>query len=271
MEECINLLNEQLALIDKLLKEVDLRLERDRKVPDSSETVKTTVNTSISNGCPQYYLRTGSSPKVYAGKADMPRVKRIVQHDYDIAVHEAMLETRALLAKFISQYDPDIVRHVYENMSEARKRLVKSLLPTDTEFIESWLQDNPSVGNPYHEERVYQTDSGEMVRSKSEKIIADLLHRNHIPYQYEPKLEFRRGQLVFPDFAVLNVRKRKTIYWEHLGMISDGEYASKALHKIMEYESNGYYLGEDLIITMESDITPLNMKMIEKKIGKYIL
>lgn len=271
MEECIILLNKQLEKYDRLLKEVDKRLAKEGNDPDIDDIVRTRVNTSISNGCPQYYLRTGTAPKVYATKADIPKVRRIVQHDYDTDVREALLNTRNLLDSFITRYDPRVVEHVYENLNEARKRLVKPLVPTDSEFIASWLQDNPGIGNPYHDQRLYQTDAGEMVRSKSEKIIADMLYRNKIPYQYEPRLEFNRKQSVFPDFAVLNVRKRKTIYWEHLGMISDGEYASKSLNKIMEYESNGYYLGDSLIITMESDITPLNMKMIEKKIGEYIL
>ncbi|MCR5101181.1 MAG: hypothetical protein K6B41_07480, partial [Butyrivibrio sp.] len=108
-------------------------------------------------------------------------------------------------------------------------------------------------------------------RSKSEKIIADLFEKYKIPYRYEPMLELSDGHCVFPDFVVLNVRLRKTIYWEHFGLITDGEYAKKTLQKLSFYEENGIVVGKDLLISIESDQIPLNVKLLEQKIHQYIL
>ncbi|SFH72967.1 hypothetical protein SAMN04487830_106120 [Pseudobutyrivibrio sp. OR37] len=73
-----------------------------------------------------------------------------------------------------------------------------------------------------------------MVRSKSEKIIADALEKYNVPYQYEPMLELGYNT-IYPDFVVLNLRTRKTVYWEHLGLVSDIEYSTA-----FYYEQRGY-------------------------------
>lgn len=49
-------------------------------------------------------------------------------------------------------------------------------------------------------------------------------------------------------------------------MLDDAEYLDKAIKKLNYYEQNGYILGERLIITYETVASPLNMKVIEKKI-----
>ena len=57
------------------------------------------------------------------------------------------------------------------------------------------------------------TERGEQVRSKSEKIIADSLYRNGIPYRYEHPVYLRGMGVVHPDFICLHVKKRKEILW----------------------------------------------------------
>lgn len=79
------------------------------------------------------------------------------------------------------------------------------------------------------------------------------------------------GKSLFPDFAVLNIRTRKTIYWEHFGLISDEKYASNALEKLHIYEANGWTLGDNLLYSLESENIPLNIKLLEQKINDYLL
>ena len=70
---------------------------------------------------------------------------------------------------------------------------------------------------------------------------------------------------------VLNVRKRKTLYWEHLGLLSEYSYAQKNFAKINDYEEGGLLLGKNLIITMETEEAPINTKLVEEKIKLYCL
>ncbi len=69
---------------------------------------------------------------------------------------------------------------------------------------------------------------------------------------------------------VLNVRKRKTLYWEHLGLLSEYDYAQKNFSKINDYEE-GIMLGKDLIIIMETGDAPINTKLVEEKLKLYCL
>ena len=61
------------------------------------------------------------------------------------------------------------------------------------------------------------------------------------------------------------------IYWEHLGLVTNSEYAVKNFSKIMLYEKNGLYLGDQLLLSMESEKMPMDVKAIEEKIKKYLL
>lgn len=74
----------------------------------------------------------------------------------------------------------------------------------------------------------------------------------------------------YPDFTLLNIRTRKEILWEHFGMMDDPEYVEKAVQKIMTYEQNEIFQGENLILTYETRKIPLNQKTIMRKLWQYL-
>lgn len=76
---------------------------------------------------------------------------------------------------------------------------------------------------------------------------------------------------VYPDFTVLNVRTKKEMYWEHMGMMDDSNYREKAIRKIESYERNGYYPGESLILTFETEVSPMNSKIVSNMIDNYFI
>ena len=116
----------------------------------------------------------------------------------------------------------------------------------------------------------FYTTNGERVRSKSEIIIADLLTKEGIPYRYECPIYLIGIGRIYPDFTVLNIRNRKEFLWEHFGMMDDPVYAENAIHKIRLYEQNGFFPGENLILTYESKKTPINQKILMNLIDKYL-
>ena len=64
---------------------------------------------------------------------------------------------------------------------------------------------------------------GHKVRSKSEALIAYSLHMAGLEYEYEKPL-YRKGKIVCrPDFTINY--KGKLLYWEHIGMNYDIDYA----------------------------------------------
>ncbi len=166
-------------------------------------------------------------------------------------------------------YGPEEV--IWPNLSEARKALVMPLVQTGEDFIAEWKSETYDPLPFYENDSDYMTDSGIRVRSKTEMIIAHKLDKRNIPYYYEKPLYLQGLGEIHPDFTVLNVRKRRTFYWEHMGMMDDPEYCAKALRKIEIYEKNGYLPGVDLIITHETSENPVRAGILDKMIEAYLL
>ena len=90
---------------------------------------------------------------------------------------------------------------MYDNLCDGRKILVTPLAISDDEYVKRWLEDFPGEQNTYPEQGKYETDQGEIVRSKSEKILADTFHKLKVPYRYEPKVILDNHKSFYPDFA----------------------------------------------------------------------
>lgn len=256
----------QLKEIDILIAKVNRNIAKLRDIPDFS------VNISRSHGRVQYYLvDRNTGKKKYAGKRQLKLVKRIVQRNYEEAVKDILEKQKSKLEQFVEVYNIEEISNIYEDMPEAKKSLIIPIYESDDMYIQRWLEENPGNQNPFPEEGKYYTVQGDYVRSKSEKIIADLLDKYGVPYCYEPLLELDNRHIIYPDFVILNVRERKTIYWEHLGMLGDDNYARKNFEKIASYEKNGYNIGDNLLISMESEQNPFDTKIVENKIKQHCL
>ena len=253
----------QLQEVQELLKKSNRNLLRYKDLPNSH------VYISNSNGCPQYYLKNEFEARKYVRKKDIKNISKFAQRDYEVSMNLKLKAFERKLRVFLEDYDLGSLTD-YDSYSDAKKALIKPLIMPDVDFIEKWKEQYAGGRNTFPEEGLYQTNRGEMVRSKSEKIIADALEKYNVPYQYEPMLELGYNT-IYPDFVALNLRTRKTIYWEHLGIVSDIEYATKNFKKIQGYEKNGYLLGRDLITTMESAEAPIDVKLVEKKIKEFLL
>ena len=64
------------------------------------------------------------------------------------------------------------------------------------------------------------------MRSKSEVAHRRAAPRTNIEYAYERKLTFDDGSFRYPDFTIEDDDRGRTIYWEHLGILDDTEYAA---------------------------------------------
>lgn len=84
--------------------------------------------------------------------------------------------------------------------------------------------------------RIYKTARGDLVRSKSEVIIANMLHSEGIEYEYEEKLYYTKDRWIEPDFTV-NIAG-KTWYWEHVGMLGVETYDNRWLEKLEVYHKH---------------------------------
>lgn len=108
-------------------------------------------------------------------------------------------------------------------------------------------------GIPYAEHLIHRTLRGELVRSKSELVIANHLHTLGLQYYYERPLEgvAAPGRLR-PDFSFVD--DAGEIYvWEHLGMLGRPDYEKSWAWKKNWYVLNGFVEGKNLFVTSELD------------------
>ena len=85
---------------------------------------------------------------------------------------------------------------------------------------------------------VHRTSSGDMVRSKSEVIVAETLFRLKMPFVYEEVLMMPDGTQRLPDFTI-RMEGIPTVYWEHLGMLGSAGYRSDWEAKKAWYREHG--------------------------------
>jgi len=232
-----------------------------------------TLILSKSNGSIQYYHKTDSSQKKgsYINKKERKLAARLAQKDYDLQILKEIEKQQTCFNKILNDLPEKEMESIYENLPTSRKELVEPYVLTDEQYIEQWKKV-PYTGKEVSDSRAsFVTEQGEIVRSKTEKIIADKLYLMRIPYRYEYPVKLNGYGRVYPDFTMLNIITREEIYLEHFGMMDDQEYCRKAILKIQEYAKNGIFPGRKLIITFETLQTPLDMKYLELLLREYVM
>jgi hypothetical protein len=265
-------MNEIRKLLEDELKELDKVIMYASKAAKSKAEGRLRVIRS--NGTTQYCLRTGAcgQPWKYLRKSDIKTACAIAQKDYVVKLLDSAQRKRSLLTDFMKDYYSSDLRTVYENLSPGRQSLVTPYGQTDAEYAAIWQDEEYQTLGVNIQDRdcgIY-TEKEELVRSKSEKIIADKLYMMHIPYHYEKPLFIDAFGTVHPDFTILNIRTREEYYWEHLGMMDRPEYCEKAINKIESYEKSGIFPGDHLILTYETGAHPLNSLVAGMLIQHYL-
>lgn len=230
------------------------------------------IRVSSSRGFTQYFFKEeGAEKSVYISANKKENIGKWIQREYEERGLKELERMEKELKRFLSNYNPKALEQLYNNLCKGRKIFIDPLEITDEMYVEKWFNEHEGEQNPFPEKGKFETDLGEFVRSKSEKIIADTLHKMNIPYKYEAKLTLAQNKIMYPDFTCLNVKKRKTVYWEHLGLLDNYDYSTKNFAKIETYENNGIYVGDTLLISIETTNNPLNVSVIRDKIEMFLM
>ena len=221
----------------------------------------------------QYYHVNGPGDRKgkYLNQTRWDTVRALAQKDYD---RKVLLSAKKELywLKGLEGMQDSFAEDVYSLLSPARRALIAPIEIPDDEYVRSWLESKRCEPMGFGEsDPVILTMEGYRVRSKSEQQWADAMKRLEVPHVFEPLLYLEGRGWVRPDFAGLNVHKRKEIYVEHFGMMDDPAYSDKNVDKLHIYERNGYVLGDSLLITMETKKHPLETKAIEELISRHFL
>jgi len=264
-------LKEIATLKTRLTTQLSMIENKIKNAPDGA------LKVSIQRNIPRYYhsYSNNAKPTKYISRKYQDLAQQLAQKDYYLDLIPVLQKQIDALNKFENDYDGRAIANVYEKLSEVRQQLVNPIELSDEEYCERWLNNkqNQKEKNPnsFAMDMGITTRKGEMVRSKSEKLIADKLFMRKIPYVYETPLTLARGSIIYPDFTILNVRTRETFYLEHFGMMDNSDYCKKALEKIDLYEANSIYLGEKLLVSFESSTKGIHMLQIDSIIDRLLI
>jgi ATP-dependent exoDNAse (exonuclease V) alpha subunit len=131
--------------------------------------------------------------------------------------------------RFASEEYSEVARRMTNLFMDPRPREIS--VAKQTRFLEEGL--------------IHRTERGDLVRSKSELVIADKLHARGINYAYEQPLTLSGGRVRYPDFTITDHARGVTFYWEHLGMLDDPGYRSRWERKRAEYIAAGITPWQD--------------------------
>ena len=217
----------------------------------------------------QYYLEKNKK-RTYIPKKNIETARKIAQRDYYQKLLPGLLKNLKAMQHFSKEYNTTSLEQSYTNLSAARKQLVEPIFIDDETYATQWQTKNyerkkdPPDGS-------FITQKDEVVRSKSEIIIANLLNSRKVPYHYEYPLQLSNGNIIYPDFFCLNKRTRQEFYWEHCGKMDDPIYTTSITQRIADYSKTRIIPGKNLILTFESARTPLETKAIVRLIETYLL
>ena len=199
--------------------------------------------------------------------------------DFFNITYKALVNNEAILTKnldkclIINAKEKELTKEQLENISNEteRKREYKHNL---LDYL-VYLLDNFDSSNSMHQEigrylgvnkhllnKIHKTESGIWVRSKSEVIIANILYRSNIDFQYEEKLYYNTTQWKEPDFTIRY--NGKVWYWEHLGLLGDEQYNENWQEKKQIFKDLGLF--DNVITTKESAVLSNQANELIKRI-----
>lgn len=215
-----------------------------------------------------HYKRDGS-PEKYISKSDVRTLKTLAQNTYEkrlVATGKKEIECLDKCIKILSNC-PDI-NDTYGQLPEAIKPYVYPNAVED-QFARQWQNRRYST-NPMPTDSALVTSRGEHVRSKTEWMIAETLNKSDIPYHYEAAFTTKDGDVIYPDFYILNKGTGQIVIWEHMGKMDDDNYRKRNLWKIEQYAKSGFVVGKNLIVTFESKDTTISSNLIDTIIRQIL-
>lgn len=251
-----DILVERYKQLSETVKQLESELQH---FPDGRVSVK-------QNGKSYCYYHVLDGKEKYLNKNDSNTIRALVQKSYVKEMIKASVVEMRLIKDVLDGYCVISPEEVLNNLSEARKKFVTPVYVGNRD-ADNWANepyDKPIVINGF------RTLKGDMVRSKSEVILADRLWVKGVAYRYECPVMIN-GKIIHPDFTALRRRDNKFVYIEHCGMLDKPEYAESFVVRINDYNKEGIYLGDRLFLTFETSKTPLDISTIDSLIDTHLI
>lgn len=216
-----------------------------------------------------YYSRVLNGKRVYLGSGGHAEVQALKKRRFlETMLHNIEINQK-LMRRYLKQY-----RCV--NPAEVMRTLPKVYQSEDlcasADFIdiEKWETAPYDRSDKRPEYLSHKTIKGDMVRSKSEAIIANMLYNMKIPYHYEEKL-FLGQEPVAPDFKIAVRSEGRFKLLEHCGMMGTPRYRNDFRWKLEHYLAEGYLPWRDVFFTFDDVKGNIDTAAISDMIEHYFL
>ncbi len=258
----VKTIRELLATISKSI----LKLEKALKIAPREHVI-----CKKARGITRFYRINDENHPQYLGQDKNEEIKQLAQKRYDEILLEALKEEEDILSDAFLRLSNSKKLKELEKFPEELKPFITLNPVTDEGYIQKWTQAYKyNLSEHYRYKEPYQTLKGDLVKSKSELIIADRLFLAGIPYHYEERLYLNEGaSSKLPDFTILHPYTLELYYWEHFGGMDKEDYRLETKNKIELYALNGIIQGKNFITTFEIALSPLNTWYVDKLIEQY--
>lgn len=222
--------------------------------------------------CGKYtkWYQSDGHHSTYLPKKEKALAQQLAYKKYLSLKLKEIKQEKSALAFYLRHHSKESPSHLLLTREPGYSELLMSYFTPSSDELTNWMSE-PYEKNPFHPELcIHKTSNGDFVRSKSEAMIAMLLHTNQIPFRYEASLSLDET-ILYPDFTIRHPITGKYYYWEHFGMMDSKEYAHNTFSKLNLYTINGILPSIHLITTYETKDHPINYEMVENLIQFYFL
>ena len=209
----------------------------------------------VKGGLYYYFVDETTGKENYIPKKKIRIVYRLKQKRWleeSVRILRGNLKVqKQVLAKYLTYDGQSVQARLSKTYSDA---LIEEYEKKHALDLEAWAKADYKK-NPFHPEYLrVETTFGLIVRSKSEMLIAEFLHRYKIPFHYDEEIRVQRPdgkwKVYYADF-VIKLPTGEIIIWEHFGRMGKEDYRAKNYERITDYFYAGYTMPKNLIITMD--------------------
>lgn len=178
----------------------------------------------------------------------------LARKKYLLVQNKLLLETISKIKRQGTYVEPIMPNDVIKLLPHSYDKLPLEAFLPNLKFAHEWANEKFEQCKYKLEDCTLRTERNDNVRSKSEVIISDVLADLKMFYRYECALPCGNKKY-YPDFTIYNPDNDKIYYLEHFGLMDNPDYVEKSLGKINHITRERIaYLGDNLIVTYESDI-----------------
>ena len=223
----------------------------------------------IVNGKHRYL---GSTKPENQDEIERYKIKRYLEEAMKLIDHNCRV-----MEEFLKKYTPiepdriiSMLPRTYSLDTEKEYQFADSNNEYDWTDMRVWAESPYERNTKFPQRCRFRTIKGDLVRSKSEVIIADMLQLKGIDYHYEERL-FLGNRMLAPDFTIAVKSEKRFKRLEHFGMVGEEWYLNDCLEKIACYLKNGYMPFRDVIFTFDNPDGSIDAQQLDWIITKFCM